>query len=68
MMTDWMSARRAGEYLNRSPRFVLREIKAGRLRAARIGGRGEVLTCPAWCDQYVEDQAKPIMIRRRQVS
>lgn len=61
----WMTAADAAAYLRRGRRFVLREIKAGRLRAARIGGRGEILTCAAWLDEYVEAQATPIAVRRR---
>jgi hypothetical protein len=64
-MTDWKTLKQAGAYLSRSPRFVGREIKAGRLRAARIGGRGEYLTCDRWLDEYVEAQARPIEVVRR---
>jgi len=63
----WRNAPEAAIYLKRGRRFVLREIKAGRLRAARIGGRGEILTCDEWLDAYVTEQAKPvpITVRRR---
>lgn len=64
-MTDWKTLKQAGAYLSRSPRFVAREIKAGRLRAARIGGRGEYLTCDRWLDDYVEAASKPIEVLRR---
>jgi excisionase family DNA binding protein len=63
----WFNSTQAGKYINRSKRFVLREIHAGKLRAARIGGRGEILTTPEWLDQYVESQASPVIVpvRRR---
>ena len=61
----WRTATEAGSYIKRGRRFVLREIKAGRLRAARIGGRGEILTCDEWLDQYVRDQATPVAVVRR---
>jgi excisionase family DNA binding protein len=63
--SPWLTAGEAGAYLKRGRRFVLREIHAGRLRAARIGGRGEILTRAEWCDQYVIDMAKPIPMQRR---
>jgi len=63
--SPWMNAAEAAAYLKRGRRFVLREIHAGRLRAARIGGRGEILTRAEWCDQYVEDQAAPIALATR---
>ena len=63
-MTEWLNIGRAAKYLGegRSKQFVRREIHAGRLRAARIGGRGEFLTCPAWLDEYVLEQTKPIIV------
>ena len=65
----WKNLKLAAAYLpgNRSPRFVAREIKAGRLRAARIGGRGEYVTSDEWLNEYVESQATPVVVgvRRR---
>ena len=65
MATEWKTLAQAAVYLSRSKRFVGREIAAGRLRAARIGGRGEILTCDRWLDEYVETQARPIDVVRR---
>ncbi|HXG89317.1 MAG TPA: helix-turn-helix domain-containing protein [Vicinamibacterales bacterium] len=63
--SPWLTASEAAEYLKRGRRFVLREVHAGRLRAARIGGRGEILTRGEWCDQYVTDQASPVAVASR---
>ena len=63
--SPWMTLREAATYLKRGRRFVLREIHLGKLRAAIVGGRREILTRRDWCDQYVEDLAKPIMLHRR---
>ena len=63
--TPWLSSTEAAAYLKRGRRFVLREIHAGRLRAAKIGGRGEILTRPEWCDAWVELQAQPVLVRPR---
>jgi excisionase family DNA binding protein len=65
--SPWLNAKAAGAYLGRSKRFILAEITAGRLRAARIGGKREVLTRREWLDQFIEDQAAPIpaAMRRR---
>jgi excisionase family DNA binding protein len=60
-----MTSRQAADYLQRGRRFVLDEIKAGRLRAARIGGRGEVLTKAEWCDEWVTAQAEVVPVRIR---
>jgi excisionase family DNA binding protein len=63
--SPWRTTGEAARYLRRGRRFVLREIRAGRLRAAKIGGRGEILTRDAWCDQWVEDQATPVLLPAR---
>lgn len=65
--SPWLTAAEAAAYVKRGKRFLLREIHAGRLRAARIGGRGEILTRVEWCDAWVSDQAAPIPIRRTAV-
>lgn len=65
---DWKNLKQAGVYLHRSPRFVAREIKSGKIRAAQIGGRREYVTTDAWLDDYIESQAQPVMVvsvRRR---
>lgn len=65
MPREWMNARKTGQYLGRSPKFVRGEVAAGRLRAARIGGRSEIVTCPEWCDQYIEAMAAPVLVAPR---
>jgi hypothetical protein len=66
-LSPWRTLKQAAARVHRGPRFLAREIKAGRLRAARVGGRGEYLTRDEWLDQWVEAQAEPvpIPIRRR---
>jgi hypothetical protein len=64
--SPWLTATQAGAYLHRSPRFVLREIRAGRLRAAVVGGRGEILTRTEWCDDWVKEKAgSPLLLPMR---
>lgn len=62
--SPWLTALEAAAYLKRGRRFILREIHAGRLRAARIGGRGEILTRREWCDAFVDSQAVITPFRR----
>ena len=64
MESPWLNGTQAAAYVGRHKEFLFREIRAGRLRAARIGGRGEILTRAEWLDAWVETQAKPIMVRR----
>jgi len=60
-----MTAAEAAAYIKRGKRFVQREINAGRMRGARVGGRGEVLTRREWLDDWVLEHATPIEIPRR---
>ena len=64
--SPWMTATEAAKYLKRGRRFVLKEIHAGHLRAAVVGGRKEILTRAEWCDDWVSDQAQPLPLARRQ--
>lgn len=63
--SPWKTAAEAGAYIRRSKRFVLREVRAGRLRAAQVGGRGQVLTRVEWLDEYLTAQATPIAFTPR---
>lgn len=63
--SPWLTAADAAAYVKRGRRFVLSESKAARLRAVRIGGRGEILTRREWLDQFIEDQAAPVMVTLR---
>jgi len=65
LATPWLTASEAAAYLRRGKRFVLREIHHGRLRAARIGGRGEILTKAEWCDVWVTSQADIVSVPLR---
>jgi excisionase family DNA binding protein len=63
--SPWLNGQQAAAYVGKSKQFLFREIHAGRLRAARIGGRGEILTRAEWLDEFVQAQAIPISINRR---
>lgn len=63
--SPWLTAAEAAAYLKRGRRFVIREIHAGRLRAARVGGRGEILTKRDWLDEYLENLASPVLVPTR---
>jgi excisionase family DNA binding protein len=63
--TPWLNLEMAAAYIKRGKRFVSGEVKAGRLRAARVGGRGELLFRREWLDEFLEALAKPIVVDMR---
>jgi hypothetical protein len=65
----WLKLRtEAPEYAGKGGRFLAREANAGRLKAARIGGRGELVTRREWIDEWIESQVipQPVTFRRAQ--
>jgi excisionase family DNA binding protein len=63
--SPWMTLTEAATYAKRGRRFLAREVRAGRLRAARIGGRGELLLRVEWIDEWLEHLATPVMLPAR---
>jgi excisionase family DNA binding protein len=63
--SPWLTIAEAADYVHRGRRFLAREVRAGRLRAARVGGRGELLLRREWIDLWVEDLATPVMVPTR---
>jgi len=61
--SPWLTATQAAAYLQCGRRFILREIKSGRLRGAIVSGRGrgEVRTRREWLDAWVDDRATRLM-------
>lgn len=62
--SPWLNAETAARYVRMSRKFIYEEVKRGRMRAARLGGRGEIVTRKEWLDEYIEQRAKPIELKR----
>jgi excisionase family DNA binding protein len=58
----WWTLDEAAAYLRKCGRFVRLEIRAGRLKAARVGGRGDYRIRREWCDEYVERSIQPLPV------
>lgn len=63
--SPWLTLAQAAAYVHRGRRFLRCEVKKGRLRAALVGGRREILTRREWLDDYLEAQAAPIDFHSR---
>jgi excisionase family DNA binding protein len=60
--TPWRTVPQVCKRAQVGPKVVYKEIKAGRLRAARIGGRRSLRIHDEWIDQWLRDAAEPVEI------
>ena len=61
----WLVTKEAAARARVGPKTVFREVHAGRLKAARVGGRRELRFRPAWVDQWLEERSTPVVINSR---
>jgi excisionase family DNA binding protein len=61
----WLVTKEAAARARVGPKTVFREVHAGRLKAARVGGRRELRFRPAWVDQWLEERSTPVVINGR---
>ena len=61
---EWLTAAEAKNDAKVGIKTVYREIKAGRLRAARIGGRRDIRIKRSWISDWLEAAATPQEVRR----
>ena len=62
LATPWLTAFEAAERSKVGLKTVYREVKAGRLRAARVGGRRELRLLPEWVDAWLESTSTPVVV------
>ena len=60
--TDWLTVEQARQVVQCGLKLIYREIKAGRLRAARIGNRRDLRIKRDWIDQWLEASARPVEV------
>jgi excisionase family DNA binding protein len=51
--SPWLTVNEAAERARCGPKLIYREVAAGRLKAARVGGRRELRILPGWVDQWL---------------
>jgi excisionase family DNA binding protein len=52
--TPWRTVAEAAARAQTGTRLIYREVKAGRLKAARVGGRRELRFRDEWIDAFLE--------------
>jgi excisionase family DNA binding protein len=58
--SPWLTITEAAERARCGKALLYREVAAGRLRAARVGGRRQILVRAEWVDQFSERFASPV--------
>jgi excisionase family DNA binding protein len=58
----WLTVAQAAARAQVGPKVIYREVRAGRLRAARIGGRRELRLLSEWVDLWLTNSATPVEV------
>ena len=62
--SPWLTVDEARTVAKVGSKTIYREIRAGRLRAARIGGRRDIRVHRDWLSAWLEASAAPVEVRR----
>ncbi len=53
-LSPWLTVKEAAERARCGTKTIYREVKAHRLKAAKVGGRRELRIRPEWIDAWLE--------------
>ena len=57
--SPWLVVSEAAKRARVGPKVIYREVRAGRLRAARVGGRRELRFRAEWIDEWLLAESEP---------
>jgi excisionase family DNA binding protein len=60
--SPWLTVGEAAERARVGVKLIYREVAAGRLRAARVGGRRDLRLRPEWIDAWLDATAIPVEV------
>lgn len=60
--TRWLTTTEAAKIVKVSTRVIYHAVKRGKLRAAKIDGRGDLRFRRQWIDEWVESCTTPLEI------
>ena len=60
----WLTAKQAANRAQVGQKLIYREVRAGRLRCARVGGRRDLRFLASWVDEFLIASADPVEVRR----
>jgi excisionase family DNA binding protein len=55
-ISPWLTVREAAQRARCGSKLIYREVKAGRLRATKVGGRRELRLLSEWIDEWLMAQ------------
>lgn len=58
----WLVTTEAATRARVGLKTIFREVRAGRLKAARVGGRRELRFRPSWVDEWLEARSTPVVM------
>jgi excisionase family DNA binding protein len=61
--SPWLTVGEAAERAKCGVKTIYREVRAGRLKAARIGGRRELRFLAEWIDAWLLETTTPTIVR-----
>ena len=59
LASPWLTAEEAAKRARCGPKTIYREVRVGRLKAARLGGRRELRLLPEWVDSWLLESTTP---------
>jgi excisionase family DNA binding protein len=54
----WWSAKRAAAYIGAGPKEIYKAVRAAKLKAVRLNGRGDIRTTREWVDEWMEQKLR----------
>ena len=67
-LTPWVTVREAAARAKCGERSNYNAVRAGRLRAARLGGRRELPFLPEWIDAWLIETSTPVVVNTTSAS
>ena len=60
--SPWLTVKQAASRAQVGPKLIYREVHAGRLKAAKVGGRRELRLRPEWVDEWLDQASVMVMV------
>jgi excisionase family DNA binding protein len=61
-MTEWLTVKEAARHAKCGTRSIYNAVQAGRLRAAKLGGRRELRFLAQWLDDWLLATTTPVTV------